>query len=214
MNPSNTKSPRKGNSNGRRVSKPNSVIGWALTPPSKAMYLTPRFRIPRPIIVVDPILLSGSTAVISSTGTNLAAGLQALDVNQISNFTSRFAGFREYLITHAVVIVQPVQSDAVANGMVAFYLDEASTATPSSTSLDNIDHLDLSVSTNNPTKAVFRWSPHDLDETTWQLMSSLPVALVYLKWYGDGANTALTVGNGTQLFLVDFYFKVAFRGLA
>jgi hypothetical protein len=213
-----TKNSSNNNKNTKRLYRPKTnqnVLKWAMTPPSIFMRMVPSIVVKIPIPVIQPILMGGSTGVTTATGTNLSAGSQALIVTQINAFSTRFAGFREYLITKVRVCVQAVNPPVTAfSGFCAFWLDEDASGIPGATSLDDIQHLSLSISNSNNSKAEFIWRPHDFDEVNWNLLSVTPSPVAYLKWYGDSTNTGLGCTNGVQLFMIDYYYEVAFRGIA
>jgi hypothetical protein len=210
---------KQSNSNGirkitRRPNKVGAVVGWVEASPNIRYRIFTNLGIPKPIKVLKNLVLSGSTGVTTATSTNTSVGVQTLSVAQINNFSTRFAGFREYLLKGLRIVIQPVSQVGTSAGTVAFWLDEASSTTPTSTALDNIPHASMPVIQENSRALEIIWSAHDLSELTWQLLANAEPISSYLKWYGDGGNTALVSPNGSQLFMIDYYFTIDFRGYA
>lgn len=198
----------------RSKSNSNSVIDWALKSKNTLSYwIGSETLLSNPFGVLPPRRYAGSTAVVNFTSTNVIAGVQALSVAQINNFTTRFSGFREYLIVKVECEIKAVQGDSSSfTGYGAFWVDDDSNVTPTSTALDNIKHMSLPILQESGRVGHFKWSPRDVGEAEWEPLASTTNELAYLKWYGDQTNTGLSGANGSQAFLVDFMFTVAFRG--
>lgn len=151
-------------------------------------------------------------ALVGTVASGAIANSIAVSFALIDSWSSRYGNtFDEYCITGASFEVRAVTTAGNGTGLIYAYLDEKDSALPTSAPAAGSPRLDISF--NNyfaPVTHQIDWMAKDLADLSWT-STATPITPVYLKIFGNAANTFLDAAAAGQVYVTGA-LNVDFRG--